>query len=122
MKKTIILQSDVGKDEVCVMSTERFLKPVKLVSVVFPPEPATAGWTEVRIAVANSPILGIEGWGDVREITYNLFSIQKLYLPEFAVDTECEYKLFRVPAWFVFYIKNKTVREHLYTFLLDVEI
>ena len=121
MKKTLILQSDIAKDSVCVMSTERFLYPVSIVSIVCPPEVGEFGWTELRVAIARKATLDISDWGQCDDITDSLFGLQKLYLAPYTLRINCSYRQTVLPFWIVLSVKNKTDAEHLYTFQVTVE-
>ncbi len=122
MLKNYVLQADIDKDFVGVLSTPEIRKPGELIGIKLPPEGGGAGWTEVRVGIANKVIDDTEGFGESKDITDDVFGTEKVYLGYSELVFDADYKIFAYPFWVVLWVKNKTDKANMYTFQVSLEV
>jgi len=121
MLKNYVLQADIEKDFVGVLSTPDIVKPATLKAIKLPPEAEGVGWTEVKVGIANKLVSDPVGFGESEDITDKYFHTDKLYLGYSALTYDLNLKVWKYPFWVVLWVKNKTLSSHLYTFVVSVE-
>jgi len=122
MIKNYVLQADIEKDFVGVMSTDDIMRPGKIVGIIIPGEEVGDGWSELKIGLARRKITDITEFGEAKDITLDLTMNEKIWFGPTQMKLEFDYKVIAYPWWVVVWVRNATEKRKLYTIQVLIEV
>lgn len=122
MVKNYVLQADIEKDFVGVMSTDDIMREGKIIGIILPGEDPGDGWSELKIGLARRKITDITEFGEAKDITIDLTMSDKIWFGPTQMKLEFDYKVYGFPWWVVVWVKNSTGKSKLYTIQVLIEV